>query len=701
MPTILENLKAILGGMSVTWNNFRKEPITVNYPIEKDEMIPPNSRGMLRMVDFHDEDTIRAKSKWYPGTRWAPCTHGCPAHTDARGYVTLAGEGNWRDGLTMLRRTYPFVATLGRVCPAPCEKSCSRGFTGPEPIAIRKLKRVYSDWEASLPEAERFSYEEYCCSRPLMGKTIGIVGGGPAGYQCAMLLRSWGFECHIYEQRDIPGGFLTLGIPLYRLPRKVVNAEMERLHKLDGITLHLCTEVGTDVTLEELEARHDEVIIAAGAWKPYHLGLENEEKPWVWYGEDFLEEQIRGRLTEVPDKVVVVGGGNTGFDCARTCRRLGAEVIMIYRRTRKEMPSEDEEIEDGEEEGIHIEWLTSPNRLVVEDGQLKGMEVIKNRLGDKDRSGRRSPVPIEGSEYLLECGMVITALGRMVDVPWLPEDIKTTRWGTIKVDEKGLSTRDRVWACGDVVNVSTIIEAIGMADKCCIGIAKKYGVLPETLPFLYNYEQEDGKLLAVNPYVDGSTPGLNGGMVQRRGGLGHVPDPPVTDFADPRPWNKELKQKPFRTMNYQVPMPKIPGEVRIKTFDELDIGFSLEMARREGMRCYGCAAEMCVGCGVCVDACPDSCIHLESPENEEGWEYPAIYSIDLARCCYCGLCTEACPTDSLVFTANYEMSVQEKQNTYLTKPRMNLRIVHEEKARAGPEKTGLASEEVATTPDRG
>lgn len=681
MPTILENMKAILGGMSVTWSHFKQEPVTLNYPLVRDENIPANSRGMLRMVDFHSSESISKKSDWYKGARWAPCTTGCPAHTDARGYVTLAGEGNWRAGLEMLRKTYPFVATLGRVCPAPCEKSCSRGFTGPEPIAIRKLKRTFSDWEDTLPVEDRFSYEKYCCSQPLNGKKVGIVGGGPAGYQCAMLLRAWGFACTIFEARDIPGGFLTLGIPKYRLPRHIVNEEMRRIHDLDGIELKLSTEIGVDVPFEQMVEDFDEVVIAAGAWKPYHLGLPDEEKPFVWYGEDFLEEQLRGRLTEVPDKVVVVGGGNTGFDCARTCRRMGAEVTMIYRRTRNEMPSEEEEIEDGEEEGVHLVWLTSPNRIVIEDGQLKGLEVIKNRLGDKDRSGRRSPVPIKGSEELLECGMIITALGRMVDIPWLPADIKVDRNGTIRVDENGQTTQPGVWACGDVVRVATIIEAIGMADRCCLGIAQKHGVLPQDLPFLYPYEKKDGQYLAVVPFEDGKAPGLDAPQVQRRRGLGEVPGPPVVNFEDPNPWKQHGKQKPFREMNLQVPMPKIPGEVRVKTFDELDLGFTLDMARQEGRRCYGCAAEMCVGCGVCVDACPDSCIHLESPENEDNWEFPQVYSIDLARCCYCGLCTEACPTDSLVWTSNYEMSIQEKQNTYLTKDRMDLHLVRSERGK--------------------
>ncbi len=687
MGSTLDDLKAIFAGMSVTLKNFLQEPITLNYPLEK-ATIPQNSRGTLRMAGFHDADSIERKTDWYPGTRWAPCTTGCPAHTDARGYVSLAGEGKWAEGLAMLRKTYPFVATLGRVCPAPCEKQCSRGFTGPQPIGIRKLKRVYSDWEQTLPPEEQFSYEDYCCSQKLNGRKVAIIGGGPAGYQCAMLLRSWGFECHIYERRDIPGGFLTLGIPAYRLPRHIVNQELERIHQLEGIQLHTGVEIGVDHPFQELQERFDEVIIAAGAWEPYHLGLENEEKPWVYYGEDFLEEQLRGRLTKVPDNVVVVGGGNTGFDCARTCRRLGAKVTMIYRRTQKEMPSEEEEIEDGEEEGVHVEWLTSPNRLVFEDGVLVGLEVIRNRLGEKDRSGRRRPIPIEGSEEIIPCGMVITALGRMVNIPWLPESINTNRNGTIRVNHQGESSLSGVWACGDVAKISTIIEGIGGADKVCIGLASKYGALPDTFPFLYPYETSGDQKLSVMPYLDGSVPSLESGVVQRRNGLGEVPDPPEVHLDNPTPWAHERKEKPFRKQNYQVPMPKIPGELRIKTFDEHDLGYSLAMAFEEGSRCYGCSGEMCVGCGVCVDACPDSCIHLESGLSKSGKTFSEVYSIDLARCCYCGLCTEACPTDSLVFTSNYEVAVEEKQNTYLTKNRLDLRVIQDEKHSLGPQRAG-------------
>ncbi len=619
MPSLVDNVKAILTGMKVTLHNFLCKPVTLQYPWEYDDL-PPNSRGMLRMVDFNDARSISAKSDSYPGTRWAPCTEGCPAHTDARGYVTLAGEGRWREGLDTLRRTYPFVGTLGRVCPAPCEKKCSRGFTGPEPIAIRKLKRVFSDWEDSLPASERFDYEKYCCQTPLSGRTVGIVGAGPAGYQAAMLLRSFGFEVFLYEARALPGGFLTQGIPTYRLPRQVVHEEMRRIHSLPGVHLQLNTEIGQDLSFAELQTRHDEVILAAGAWKPYRLGLDLEEKPWVWYGEDFLEHQIRGRSLEIPSKVVVVGGGNTGFDCARTCRRLGAEVTMIYRRTRKEMPSEDEEIEDGEEEGVHVRWLTSPHRIVVENGQLKGLEVIQNRLGAKDRSGRRSPVPIEGSERVLECGMIITALGREVDLPWLPTELRRNRNGTIIVDAEGRTSLDKVWACGDVTRVSTIIAAIGGSDRVALGIARKHGLAPDKYGFLYPYE-ETGTV----PYLDGATPDRNTGVVVRRGGLGKVDAPPDQGPKNPTPYQVEPQQKPFRALDRQVPMPKLPAAERVGNFAEVELGFSPEAARREGMRCFGCEAEMCVGCGVCVDACPDACIYLEAARNEEGWEYPALY----------------------------------------------------------------------------
>jgi len=682
MPSVLDNVKAILTGMKVTLNNFLRPPVTLQYPWENDDL-PPNSRGMLRMVDFHDVGSISARSQAYAGTRWAPCTEGCPAHTDARGYVTLAGEGRWREGLETLRRTYPFVGTLGRVCPAPCEKKCSRGFTGPEPIAIRKLKRVFSDWEDSLPASERFDYEKLCCATPLSGRTVGIVGAGPAGYQAAMLLRSWGFEVFLYEARALPGGFLTQGIPTYRLPRAIVQEEMRRIHSLPGIHLHLNTEVGQDLPFAELQQRHDEVVLAAGAWKPYRLGLELEEKPWVWYGEDFLEHQIRGRALEIPARVVVVGGGNTGFDCARTCRRLGAEVTMIYRRTRREMPSEDEEIEDGEEEGVQVQWLTSPHRIVVEEGRLKGLEVVQNRLGAKDRSGRRSPIPVEGSERLLPCGMIITALGREVDLPWLPEGMRRNRNGTILVDAEGRTSLEGVWACGDVTRVATIIAAIGSADRVALGIARKHGVAPDRFGFLYPYAGT-----ATVPYLDGTAPDPAAGVLARREGLGMVDAPGLKTPDSPTPYREQPQEKPFRKQDLQVPMPRLPAAERVGNFAEVELGFQADQARQEGQRCYGCAAEMCVGCGVCVDACPDACIYLESAKSGEGWEYPALYSIDLSRCCYCGLCTEACPTKSLVMTSNFEFSVYDKSQTWLDKERLDLGLVRRERQSLGAARVG-------------
>ena len=678
MPSIFNDIKAVLTGLKVTFNSFIQEPVTEQYPWTYPEL-PPNSRGVLRMVDFHDEDSIANKSAWYAGTRWAPCTTNCPAHTDARAYMTLAAEGKYREGLELLRRTYPFVGTLGRVCPAPCEKKCSRAYASQSPCAIRNTKRFFADWELKQPETDRFDYEKYVCRTPLNGKSVGVIGAGPAGYQCAMVLRLLGFEVFMYEAKDIPGGFLTNAIPAYRLPREIVNSEMSRIHSLPGIHLKLNCEIGKDLSWEELEKRHQDIIIAAGAWKPYRLNLEQEEKPWVWYGEDFLEQQLRGKLDITPQKVVVVGGGNTGFDCARTCRRLGAEVTMIYRRTRKEMPSEDEEIEEGQEEGVKLEWLTSPQKIVMEDGRLKGLEVLRNKLGEKDSSGRRRPVPIEGSEELLECDLIITALGRCVALPWLPEDIKTNRNGTLIVDGQGQTSRAHVWACGDVVKVSTVVAALGGADRVALGIAAQHGIDAKSCQFLFPYEKDK-----VVPYSDGTLPTGKAPVVKRRQGLGlaATPPDPDSDFTVPA-LEQRLRCRPFRDNAEQNKMELRPAEARLKDFDEVSLGFSGKQVQAEGLRCFGCAAEMCVGCGVCVNACPDACIYLDSAKSAGGRQYPASYAIDLTKCCFCGICAEACPTKSLTMSGNFELSMYDKRDAYMDKRRLNLGLVRQEKREKG------------------
>ena len=244
MPSLVDNIKAVVTGMKVTLSNFLKKPVTVEYPWDQDE-IPPISRGTLRMVDFHDAASISEKSAWYPGTRWAPCTEGCPAHTDARGYVTLAGEARWREGLETLRRTYPFVGTLGRVCPAPCEKKCRRNFVDDAPVSIREIKRFVGDWAIRnekmgfIPEIEE------------NGKRIAIVGGGPAGISTAYYLRLKGYAPVIFEKETLLGGMMRYGIPDYRLPRAVVEHEFGEIERL-GVEIRTGVTIGKDVTLDDL-----------------------------------------------------------------------------------------------------------------------------------------------------------------------------------------------------------------------------------------------------------------------------------------------------------------------------------------------------------------------------------------------------------------------------------------------------------------
>jgi len=388
----------------------------------------------------------------------APCVGGCPAGVDAQGYIALSAMGQYKKAVDLIRETNPLPAVCGRVCVRKCEVVCRRGDVD-KPVGINAVKRFVTDAPGiydGKPECD-----------PPSGKTVGIVGAGPAGLTAAWFLGRKGHKAVIYEAQDRSGGMLRYGIPTYRLPDDVIDAEVVYICRT-GAEIRYGVRVGEDITLDDLLERHDAVFVGAGAWAGKPMRVEGEfDTEGVVSGVDFLREKV-DNPEPMSGTVVVVGGGNTAMDVARTSWRLGADkVIVLYRRTRAEMPADEMEIEDCLDEGIEITELAAPVGIVAEKGRLKALRCIRMKLGEPDESGRRRPIPMEGSEYDLPCDLAVAAIGQNPILKGLTsaagEEVGRTKWNTIVTDEAGMKTNvDGLFAGGDAVNdgPTVVIDAI-------------------------------------------------------------------------------------------------------------------------------------------------------------------------------------------------------------------------------------------------
>lgn len=486
LSEIADAIASSITGLKITLKNFLRPPVTLQYPWEKAEL-PIRSRGVLGMHQFFDGESISNRSHLYftPEGQYnkelakAPCVWGCPVETPAREYVTLSGEGKFLKALTLLKNHYPFSGVLGRICSAPCEGECNRGKVTGKTIAIRKLKRFLADYEYQQPKDQWWDYrkmQEHFTKKPT-GKKVAILGAGSAGLMCAWYLAMRGHQCIIYERHPkahghVGGGYLFTGIPKYRLSRKIIEKEVQDVLSLPGVEIHYKVEVGKDIPFDAIAKNHDAVFIGVGAIKPLKLHIPGEELPGVIPAEDYLEEL--NFWLEDPSypfklkpgkKILIIGGGFTSMDASRSARRLKSEAILIYRRTQEEMLASIDEIEDGEEEQVHYNFLLAPVD-VKGNGRVSGMTLRKNKLGDFDRSGRRRPVEIKGSDKLYDCDTVFTAISREPSLDWLPKEIKLTKRGTVEVfpDTMMSVSQPGVFAGGDVVlGPATVIQAVGQA----------------------------------------------------------------------------------------------------------------------------------------------------------------------------------------------------------------------------------------------
>ncbi len=497
----------------------------------------------------------------------SPCRAACPLHVNAHGYVALIANGKFKEALALIREKNPFPLIAGRICTHPCEEACTRGKVD-EPVAIDLLKRFVADLE--LIELGDVPVPEVPESN---GKRVAIVGAGPAGLLCAYDLRLKGYEVEVFDALPKPGGMLFAGIPEYRLPRDILFKELSIVERM-GVKFHFNTRIGRDIPFRKVVDEFDAVFVAIGAHRSKKLNVEGENLQGVFGATEFLRQINLGNTVEIGQRVVVIGGGNAAMDAARTLKRLGKDVTIAYRRSEREMPANREEIEEAKEEGIEFMLLVSPKRILGKD-KVEGIELIRMRLGEPDESGRRRPIPIEGSEFVLEADAVILAISQEPEIEGF-EDLKKTKWNTFDVDPVTLQTNiEKVFAGGDcVTGPLTFIDAMFHGRKAAISIDRY-------LNGLDLYENRERGSYKSDIEVD-----IEGVPVKKRA-------------------------KPVM----------LPVEKR-KSFEEVVKGFTEEQAVEEAKRCLNCAG--CCECMECVKACEAEAIVHDMTEKIREIEVGAV-----------------------------------------------------------------------------
>jgi len=496
----------------------------------------------------------------------AACMDACPIHTNALGYVKLIAEGKFREAYQLNRDVNPLPSICGKVCFAPCEEACNRGEMD-EPIAIRQLKMFVSDLvnidELPIPQITK------------TGKKVAIIGAGPAGLAAANDLSLAGHEATIFEAKPEPGGMLRYAIPDYRLPKDVLQKEVNYIQRL-GVEIKTGVEVGKDISLAEIRKNHDAVFIGVGAQGGMKLEIEGERLPGVTDGIRFLRDLAMGQKVRVGKRVAVIGGGNTAMDCARTAKRLGGEDVKIfYRRSRAEMPASAEEVEALEKEGVHIDFLTTPQRFLSERGTLTRMECIRMKLGEPDAGCRRRPVPIPGSNFTVVVDTAIAALGQHLETDFVKElGLPLGKNGTIVADPKtGGTNIEGIFAGGDVVTgAAFVIDAIALGKKAARSINRYL----KSEPIEVQEEEKKPQKLTLDEVA----------LLKRR----------------------------FPTLKRMV-MREEPAKKRITDFREVAIGFSGEEAVKEALRCLAGQIEGCILCGECERRCDAKAIDYVQKEE--------------------------------------------------------------------------------------
>ncbi len=627
-----------------------------------------------------------------------PCQIGCPTHIDIPGYLELMAKGQHVEAARLVKEVLPFPYALGLVCPAPCQEVCRRGLVEEE-IAIRQCHGYGGELSLEMDVAPTPFPQE-----ATTGKRVAVIGAGPAGLTCAYYAALKGHAVTVFDMMEKQGGMLRYGIPEYRLPKVKLDKELNSVWQLRDAEFKGGMKLGRDFTIDDLFAQgYDAIFLGIGAWTSNALRIPGEDLPGVIEAISYLRQNASGDPVPVGqgNKVVVLGGGFTTFDCARSSRRLGADVTVVYRRGRKEMGAHYTEVDDAEHEGITLEFFAAPVRIVEKNGRAGGVEFQRMALGERDASGRQRPVPVEGSEFIIECDTVIPAIGQSPVLDWMETTpgVRKTRRETIVASGALMTDRPGVFAGGDAqMGPVTVIQCVAQ-----------------------------GKLAAkaMDRYLAGDDMSI---VAEELRAEEEVPE--LIDIV------------PYKPEEPQVRMPFLPFADRVKSFELIEKGYDKAAAEKEAARCLQCVCPDvgqcdlqrlslehgltenkfhrgepveyhdyeydfshdfilrdlnkcinctqcvricrdvigancyglmgsgydsivttpwnvslsytdCVSCGACAETCPTGALMMRERDLQ-------TYELDVVRCIYCGDCVEVCPHGALGETPNFELSTYQR-----------------------------------------
>jgi NADPH-dependent glutamate synthase beta subunit-like oxidoreductase len=577
--------------------------------IDPDSELEPRYQSIITTPDWYQTNI--------------PCQVGCPAHTDVATYIGLISQARFDEAYLLNRKCNVVPGVLGRTCARPCEPVCRRNKIDGKPIAICWLKRAAADHREYRHHAERPPVTK--------DKKVAVIGAGSAGLACARDLREMGYPVAIYESDAVAGGVIVNGIPVWRLPRNVTYEECNEYMDDLGVEMHYNTRVGRDVMLTDLLKSYDAVYAAGGCYISNPMtGPDNKIIPGthlkgVEDGIKLLAKTNFGEPAFIGKRVIVLGGGFTAMDCCRTSIRFGADkVYVLYRRSKEEMGSDEYEVDEAVMEHVEFQYLVTQVEVLSNDGiHASGLKLIRNKLGDPDASGRRRPIPIPGTEFVIEADTIIAAFGQYSDPSWLQADeLKlevNKRNGIPLVDrETWMTSYPGLFAGGDYTEGSrNLIAAIGDGRDAAIGINRYLG----------------GEDKPAEPAEEVELPDYRRGMID------------------------DYESIPFQLI------PALPLKERYSFTRETETGFTPEQAVEQARRCLQCQLNIiidpsiCILCSGCVDICPYDCISMEGlsrvvkgdflHQGTETWRGGADMIIDEEKCIRCGLCIVRCPTDAI------------------------------------------------------